>query len=59
MRHEWSVSIRRACRVFQLDTSTYHYTGSDMIHRIDTGLVGTCFLSKTGYRFLRYNTDIR
>lgn len=25
MRHEWDVSIRRACRVFLLDTSTYHY----------------------------------
>jgi putative transposase len=25
MRHEWGVSIRRACRVFLLDTSTYHY----------------------------------
>ncbi|HEV2718364.1 MAG TPA: IS3 family transposase [Terriglobales bacterium] len=25
MRTEWSVSIRRACRVVELDTSTYHY----------------------------------
>jgi putative transposase len=25
MRSEWSVSIRRTCRVFQVDTSTYHY----------------------------------
>jgi putative transposase len=25
MRREWGVSIRRACRVFLLDTSTYHY----------------------------------
>lgn len=25
MRHEWGVSIRRACCVFLLDTSTYHY----------------------------------
>jgi hypothetical protein len=25
MRGEWNVSIRRACDVFQLDTSTYHY----------------------------------
>src|SRR6516164_5131630 len=25
MRAEWSVSIRRACRVIELDTSTYHY----------------------------------
>ena len=25
MRGDWNVSIRRACRVFQLDTSTYHY----------------------------------
>jgi putative transposase len=24
MRHEWGVSIRRACHVFLLDTSTYH-----------------------------------
>jgi putative transposase len=22
---EWDVSIRRACRVFEVDTSTYHY----------------------------------
>ena len=26
MRGEWGVSIRRACRVFLCDTSTYHYT---------------------------------
>jgi putative transposase len=25
MRGEWEVSIRRACRVFLCDTSTYHY----------------------------------
>lgn len=25
VRGEWGVSIRRACRVFQVDTSTYHY----------------------------------
>ena len=25
MRGDWNVSIRRACHVFQLDTSTYHY----------------------------------
>src|SRR3954466_4692998 len=25
MRGEWDVSIRRACRVFEVDTSTYHY----------------------------------
>ena len=25
MRTEWGVSIRRACRVVELDTSTYHY----------------------------------
>lgn len=25
MRGEWDVSIRRACRVFLCDTSTYHY----------------------------------
>lgn len=25
MRSEWSVSIRRTCRVFEVDTSTYHY----------------------------------
>ena len=26
MRGEWGVSIRRACRVFLFDTSSYHYT---------------------------------
>ncbi len=25
MRGEWDVSIRRSCRVFEVDTSTYHY----------------------------------
>ncbi len=25
MRGDWDVSIRRACRVFEVDTSTYHY----------------------------------
>jgi putative transposase len=25
MRGEWDVSIRRTCRVFEVDTSTYHY----------------------------------
>jgi putative transposase len=25
MRREWDVSIRRACRVLEIDTSTYHY----------------------------------
>jgi len=25
MRGDWDVSIRRACRVFLLDTSTHHY----------------------------------
>jgi len=25
MRSEWNVSIRRTCRVFGVDTSTYHY----------------------------------
>jgi putative transposase len=25
VRGEWSVSIRRVCRVLQVDTSTYHY----------------------------------
>jgi hypothetical protein len=25
VRGEWGVSIRRACRVFLIDTSTYHY----------------------------------
>ena len=25
VRGEWDVSIRRACRVFEVDTSTYHY----------------------------------
>ena len=25
MRGDWAVSIRRACRVFLVDTSTYHY----------------------------------
>jgi putative transposase len=25
VRGEWGVSIRRACRVFLVDTSTYHY----------------------------------
>ena len=25
MRGDWDVSIRRACRVFLVDTSTYHY----------------------------------
>jgi putative transposase len=25
MRGDWAVSIRRACRVFLFDTSTYHY----------------------------------
>jgi putative transposase len=25
MRGEWDVSIRRACGVFEIDTSTYHY----------------------------------
>jgi putative transposase len=25
VRGEWGVSIRRACRVFPVDTSTYHY----------------------------------
>ncbi len=25
VRGEWDVSIRRACRVFLVDTSTYHY----------------------------------
>ena len=25
MRGEWDVSIRRACGVFEMDTSTYHY----------------------------------
>lgn len=25
VRSEWGVSIRRACRVFLIDTSTYHY----------------------------------
>ena len=25
MRSEWEISIRRACRVLEFDTSTYHY----------------------------------
>ena len=25
MRGDWDVSIRRACRVLEVDTSTYHY----------------------------------
>ena len=25
MRRDWDVSIRRACRVLEVDTSTYHY----------------------------------
>ena len=25
MRSEWGVSIRRTCRAFEVDTSTYHY----------------------------------
>ena len=25
VRGEWGVSIRRTCRVLQVDTSTYHY----------------------------------
>ena len=25
MRREWDISIRRACGVFEMDTSTYHY----------------------------------
>jgi len=25
MRGDWGVSIRRACRVFLVDTSTYHH----------------------------------
>ncbi len=25
MRSDWDVSIRRACRVLEVDTSTYHY----------------------------------
>jgi putative transposase len=25
MRGEWDISIRRACGVFEMDTSTYHY----------------------------------
>jgi putative transposase len=25
LRGDWNVSIRRACRVFLIDTSTYHY----------------------------------
>lgn len=25
MRGDWGVSIRRACRVLEVDTSTYHY----------------------------------
>ena len=25
MRGEWGVSIRRACRTLELDTSTFHY----------------------------------
>ena len=25
MRRQWDVSIRRACRVLEVDTSTYHY----------------------------------
>ena len=25
VRREWDVSIRRACRVIEMDTSTYHY----------------------------------
>ena len=25
MRGEWDVSIRRACRVIEMDTSSYHY----------------------------------
>jgi putative transposase len=25
VRGEWGVSIRRACRVLEVDTSTYHY----------------------------------
>jgi len=25
MRGEWDLSIRRACRIFQVDTSTHHY----------------------------------
>jgi len=25
VRSDWGVSIRRACRVLEMDTSTYHY----------------------------------
>ena len=39
MRGEWGVSIRRACGVFLIDTSTYHYKSrrarqADLEHRI-------------------------
>lgn len=39
MRGEWDVSIRRACRVFLCDTSTYHYKSrragqAELEHRI-------------------------
>ncbi len=60
---EWNVSIRRACRVLEFDTSTYHYRSrrADQAGiaarikeicmtrvRMDTGACTSCSSAKAG-----------
>ena len=66
VRSDWGVSIRRACRVLEMDTSTYHYKSrrrgqADILRcendhppgdelRVFTGLQHTCQVVQAGGR---------
>ena len=59
MRREWEVSIRRACRVIEMDTSTYHYRSRRPDQAVLKARIQEIFATRVRYGYRRVHILLR
>jgi putative transposase len=59
LRGEWSVSIRRACRVLLLDTSSYHYKSHRPGQAVLEKRINEICQTRVRYRYRRVHVTLR
>ena len=59
VRREWDVSIRRACRVIEMDTSTYHYRSRRPDQAVLKARIQEIFATRVRYGYRRVHILLR
>ena len=59
MRGEWGVSIRRTCRVLEVDTSTYHYKSRRPGQAVLEGRIKEICQTRVRYGYRRVQVLLR